>query len=398
MARARNKLTAKGVAALSAPGFYSDGNRLYLAIDQNGRRRWVLRYMLRGKQRDLGIGSPIDVALKEARELAAEANALLRKGIDPLERKRQVAAVQATPTFGEYIEEFLAAKRPEWANAKHGDQWCMTLTKYAAPLHGVTVDKIATTDVLECLKPLWLEKPETASRLRGRIEAVLDAAKAAGHRAGENPASWAGNLKHLLPKHSGVQSHHAALAYGDVPAFMARLREQEGMGALALQFAILTAARSGEVRGALWSEIDITAKLWVIPAARMKAGREHRIPLSDRALAILAESRPLARDGASLVFPGARGGKPLSDMSMSAVLKRMNLDVTPHGFRSAFRDWAGDATMIQREVVEAALAHVIGDKAEQAYRRGDALAKRRELMEAWSAYVGGVSASCPSAS
>jgi len=386
--RPRKKLSAREVAALAKPGLHSDGNRLYLAIDGSGRKRWIFRYQRNGKQRDMGLGSPLDVSLAEARAAADKANALLRQGIDPLDHKRQAAITKAMPSFGEYLRQFLAAKEHGWANQKHRAQWRMTLEKYAAPLHGLPLDKIGTNDVLKVLRPIWLEKPETASRLRGRIEAVLDAAKAAGHRSGENPAAWAGNLKHLLAKRASGQEHHAAMAYKDLPAFMVRLREQAAMGAKALEFAILTAARSGEVRGATWAEIDLEARLWVVPASRMKAQREHRVPLSDRAVAILRELRPLARGEDSSIFPGSKN-KPLSDMTLIATLRRMNADCTAHGFRSSFRDWAGNETHAQREVAEAALAHVIGDKAEQAYRRSDALAKRRELMDAWANYLEG---------
>ncbi len=386
LARARKKLTAREVAALSSPGFHSDGNRLYLAIDGQTRKRWIFRYQRGGKQHDMGLGIPLDVSLADARAKADEANGLLRQGIDPLDHRRQSATEQATPRFGQSVEDFLAAKQSEWSNPKHRAQWRSTLATYAAPLRDLPVNKIATADVLKVLQSVWQEKPETASRLRGRIEAVLDAAKANGHRSGENPAAWAGNLAHLLPKRSIGQGHHAAMAYKEVPAFMIRLRDQPGLGAIALKFTILTAARSGETRGAKWAEIDLAAKLWTVPAARMKGGREHRVPLSDRAIEILREVRPLAPTDEALVFPG-NNRKQMSDMTLTAVLRRMNVDATAHGFRSSFRDWAGDETAFQREVIEAALAHVIGDKAEQAYRRGDALEKRRALMAAWGRYL-----------
>jgi integrase len=372
---------------------YSDGNRLYLAIDANGRKRWIFRFARNGKQRDMGLGSPLDVTLAEARAAADKANALLRQCIDPLEHKRQAEIQKAIPTFGQFIESFLAQKEHGSQNAKHRAQWRMTLTKYAGPLHDLPLDKISTSDVLKVLQPLWQAKPETASRLRGRIEAVLDAAKAAGHRSGENPAAWAGNLKHLLAAPTKLaRGHHEAMPYKDLSAFMARLRGQDGMGAKALQFAILTAAWSGEVRGAAWAEIELEKRLWTIPAARMKSGREHRVPLSDRALEILQELRTLAREDASLIFPGSRNGKPLSDMSLTAVLRRMNAGCTAHGFRSSFRDWAGNETHAQREVCEAALAHIVGDKAEQAYRCSDALDKRRQLMDAWASFLAGTPA------
>jgi integrase len=262
----------------------------------------------------------------------------------------------------------------------------MTLGVYAAPMRRKPVDTVSTEDVLGVLKPIWTEKPETASRLRGRIEVVLDAARAAGHRTGENPARWKGHLAQLLSKRQKLtRGHHAALPYAEVPDFVARLHEQTGLAALALEFTILTAARSGEALGAKWSEIDFDEKLWTVPAARMKGSREHRVPLSSRALAALAQTRKLQTN--DYVFPGQKRGRPLSGMSMEMLLRRMKVeDVTVHGFRSSFRDWAGDKTSFPREVAEAALAHAIGDETEAAYRRSDALVKRRKLMEAWAAY------------
>lgn len=385
--RTRGRLTARSVASLSKPGRHADGGNLYLAIDKAGRKRWVFMWTRNGKQREMGLGSPQDISLADARTAAEQARALLRAGADPIEAKRRADAVAAVPTFGAYVKEFLAAKSDGWKNEKHRDQWRMTLTKYAAPLAPIPVDQISVAQVKDCLLPIWTSKPETASRLRGRIEAVLDAAKVAGHRVGENPAAWAGNLKLLMPARSkAAAGHHKALPYKDVPEFMMRLREQKGMAALALEFTILTAARSGETLGALWSEIDLDQKLWTVPAARMKAQREHRVPLCDRAIEILDVVRAF-RNG-NHIFSGQHRGKPLSNMSMEMVLRRMQVDVTVHGFRSAFRDWCGDKTHFPREVAEAALAHVVGDKAEQAYRRGDALQKRGDLMRQWCAYCG----------
>jgi integrase len=303
-------------------------------------------------------------------------------------RAESKTAACPVPTFGECADEFLAAKQSEWRNDKHRAQWTMTLSAYAAPLRNLPVDAIDTAAVLSVLKPIWQAKPETASRFRCRIEQVLDAAKAKGHRTGENPARWRGHLDKLLAKRQTLtRGHHAAMAYADVPAFLARLRERQAgsVSALALEFTILTAARSGEALGMRWDEVDETAKVWTVPPARMKAAREHRVPLSARALDLLGEAKR-ARTG-DFVFPGSRAGRPLSVMAMEMVLRRMGLDnVTVHGFRSAFRDWAGNETHFPREVAEAALAHVIGDAAERAYRRGDALEKRRALMEAWTNY------------
>jgi integrase len=295
------------------------------------------------------------------------------------------AAERAIPTFGECADEFIAAKQSEWRNEKHREQWAMTLTNYAAPLRKLPVDVIDTAAILSVLKPIWQAKPETASRFRGRIEQVLDAAKAQGHRTGENPARWRGQLDKLLAKRQRLtRGHHAAMAYADVPAFLVRVRERQAgsVTALALEFVILTAARSGEVLGACRPEIDVDAKVWTVPKERMKSGREHRVPLSARALDLLGEAKR-ARTG-EFVFPGRGADRPLSGMAMKKVLLD---DVTVHGFRSAFRDWAGNETHFPREVAEAALAHVIGDAAERAYRRGDALEKRRALMEAWARFL-----------
>jgi integrase len=329
------------------------------------------------------------VTLAEARAAAVAQRKLVAAGVNPIEAKRRAAAQDAArPTFGQVADALIASKSVEWRNAKHRAQWASTLQTYAAPLRSQSVDQIDTEAVLAVLKPIWQQKPETASRLRGRIEAVLDAAKAQGHRSGENPAAWRGHLAHLLPKRGTLtRGHHAAMAYKDVPAFIGRLREREALAATALELCILTATRSGEVLGARWGEFDLAAKVWTVPAARMKAAREHRIPLSDRALAILEELAN-ARTG-EFVFPGRRADRPLSGMAMEMCLRRMQLDdITVHGFRSAFRDWVGNETQFPREVAEAALAHVVGDKAEQAYRRGDALEKRRTLMAAWATFCG----------
>jgi integrase len=310
---------------------------------------------------------------------------MLDAGENPIEAKRKAAKFETgKPTFGAIADALIAAKESEWRNEKHRAQWRASLTEFAAPLRPRPVDQIDTAAVLDVLTPFWLAKPETASRLRGRIEAVLDAAKAQGHRSGENPAAWRGHLAHLLPKRGKLtRGHHAAMAYGDVPAFLALLRTQENIAAMALEFCILTATRSGEVYGARWSEIDISAKVWTVPAARMKAGREHRVPLSDRAAAIL--EKLFAAQTGDFVFPSPRGQGPLSHVAMAKVMRRLEVeDATVHGFRSSFRDWAGNETHFPRELAEAALAHVIGDRAEQAYRRGDALEKRRALMEAWA--------------
>jgi integrase len=400
MARARNKLNAKQAAALMEPGRHSDGGGLYLVIDGEGattRRRWLYLFNWRGKRREMGLGSAavasrsenkLATSLADARKARDEAERLVREGRDPIAAREESRRQQSRkPTFGEVADALIEAKGAEWRNEKHRGQWVTTLTKEAAPLRSRPVDEIDTAAVLEVLKPLWAEKPETASRLRGRIEAVLDAAKAQGHRSGENPAAWRGHLSHLLPRRQKLtRGHHAAMAYLDVPAFLAKLREHQSgsIAAMALEFAILTATRSGEIYGAQWAEIDMEMKVWTVPAARMKAAREHRVPLPDRAVAIL--KKLAERRTGELVFQSPRGGK-LSHVAMAKVLRRLGVEsATVHGFRSAFRDWAGNETHFSREIAEAALAHVVGDKAEQAYRRGDALEKRRALMDAWAAF------------
>jgi len=314
--------------------------------------------------------------------LALAARSKLSEGINPKEARRPIEGV----TFGECADRVIEAMRPSWRNRKHAAQWEMTLRDYAAPLRRLPVNKITTDDVLLALKPIWNKKPETAARLRGRIERVLDAAKAQGLRSGENPARWRGHLDQLLPRRQRLtRGHHAAMNYTDVPVFIADLQTRQATAALALEFAILTAARSGEVLGARWAEFDLERAIWTIPAGRMKAGREHRVPLSRRALKIVKTMHEV-RDG-DFAFPGQKAGKPLSVMALEMVLRRMRIEnATVHGFRSAFRDWAAECTNFTNEVCEAALAHVIENKAEAAYRRGDLFDKRRKLMDAWAVH------------
>jgi integrase len=372
----------------------SDGAGLYLKVDTSGAKRWVFLWERKanGKrmQREAGLGSVQAVTLARAREKAAEFRSMLAEGVDPLDaRAATTAAREGRRTFGQIAEAFLATKEHGWRNAKHRAQWRMTLERYAAALWARPVDEVDTAAVLAALQPLWQVKPETASRLRGRIEAVLDAARVQGLRNGENPARWRGHLDKLLPRPKKLaRGHYAAMQYAAVPAFIARLRDQPAIAAMALDFLILTAARTGEVIAAQWAEIDLDARVWTVPGTRMKGGREHRVPLSRPALALLNRLAE-AKTGA-FVFPGQRLDKPLSNMSLEMVLRRMSLNgVTVHGFRSAFRDWCGDHTSFPREVAEAALAHVAGDATEQAYRRSDALEKRRGLMEAWGMFCGG---------
>jgi integrase len=371
MARARNKLKAKQAEKLTVPGRHSDGGSLYLAIDGEGaamRRRWLFLFKWNGKRREMGLGGFPAVSLVKAREARDEAERLVREGRDPIASRDLAREERASkPTFGEAADALIEAKGAQWRNDKHRAQWKMTLETYAAAIRSTPVDEVGTEAVLSVLQPIWLTKPETAARLRGRIEAVLDAARARGHiaRNEANPARWRGHLDHILPKPKQLsRGHHAALPFNEMPPFMTELRAREGLAARALEFLILCAARSGEVREAFWREIDLENQVWTVPAMRMKAGREHRVPLSNRALAILGDMRPLAGGDDSLVFPGSKRGKPLSDMSLTAVLRRMRRgDLTAHGFRSSFRDWCGEATNFPREIAEAALAHVIGDKA-----------------------------------
>jgi integrase len=376
-------------------GRYFDGDGLWLTVTENKtkqtkKRRWTLRFMLKGKSREMGLTAD---SLSNARLAAAGARKLIKEGRDPIEAKRNAADAEADkPTFGEIADAFIDAKSPEWRNDKHKAQWKMTLETYAGPLRGKPVDTITTADVLSVLKPIWQAKPETASRVRGRIESVLDAARAHGHTPadGANPARWRGHLDKLLPKRTKLsRGHHAALPYADVPTFMAALKARQGVSGMALEFAILTAARSGEVLGAKWEEIDLDAKVWTIPGPRMKAGREHRVPLSGAAVALLMQAQSIKES--DFVFPGARAKRPLSTMALEMVLRRMGVkDVTVHGFRSSFRDWAGNETHFPRELAEQALAHAVGDMTEQAYRRGDAVERRRALMAAWANHVGAV--------
>jgi integrase len=376
------RLSARKVET-AKPGKYSDGGNLYLIVSATGARKWVLRFTHRGRPKEMGLGSAADVPLADARDKADAARRIIAKGLNPIEERERGAD---TPTFGTVADDVRESLSAGFRSEKHKAQWRMTLETYAAPLRGKPVDAITTDDVLLVLRPIWLEKPETASRLRGRIEKVLDAAKARGHREGENPARWRGHLDHLLPRPSKLtRGHHAAMAYEAVPAFIGRLRDREATAAVALEFCILTAARTGEVLGAKWSEIDLEKKLWTVPPMRMKAGREQRVPLPRRAISIL-ESLAQTNVGEH-VFAGQQAGKPISSMAMEMMLRRMKVqNATVHGFRSSFRDWAGNESSFPREIIEAALAHVIGDKAEQAYRRGDALEKRRRLMETWAAY------------
>lgn len=393
MPKLAKELQALTVAKLSAPGLHFVGGVQGLALQvTGGSRAWLLRATIGGRRRDMGLGPYPEVTLAQARDKARDARELIRQGIDPIARQQAAqsamrAAVAEALTFKDCAEKYIKAHRAGWKNAKHAQQWENTLAQHAYPVLGsVLVRDVKLPQVLAVLEPIWTTTNETAVRLRGRIELVLDWATARGLREGANPARWRGHLDKLLAKPSKVAKveHHAALPAADVGAFMARLRVAEGMGARALEFAILTAARSGEVRGATWAEIDAAAKVWTVPAARMKAGKEHRVPLSDEALALLAALPQGKPDG--LVFKAPRGGM-LSDMTLTAVLRRMEVPAVPHGFRSTFRDWASERTSYPGEVAEMALAHAIGDKVEAAYRRGDLFEKRRFMMADWAQFL-----------
>jgi len=347
-------LSVRKVATARA-GRYTDGRGLMLVVKKSGARSWVLRYQLSGRRRDMGLGPYPEVTLSAAREKALDARRQIVEGVDPLS-----APTSRLISFREVAADLIASKSPGWRNAKHAAQWTSTLQTYADPILGsLDVNAIDTRHVLSVLRPLWTAKPETASRLRQRIEAVLDYAAAQGLRDGPNPSRWRGHVQNLLPRPSAVRrvQHHAALDWRDMPAFMADLRQREGISARALEFVLLTAARSGEVRGMRWVEINLRSCLWVVPAGRIKAGKEHRVPLTARAMEILREAGPPH----ALVFPAPAGpDRPLSDMALTAVLKRMNrAAITVHGFRSTFRDWAGETTSFPREVIEAALVPAV---------------------------------------
>jgi integrase len=390
---ASEKLTALKVARARTPGMFGDGRGLWLRVIASGARSWIYRFMLAGRAREMGLGSVADVTLAEAREAAREARSLVRQGVDPI-AKRQAARSQLrldaakAMTFQECAERYIASHEAGWRNSKHAAQWPSTLQAYAYPVFGsLPVQSIDVGLVMKALEPIWQVKPETASRVRGRIESVLDWATTRGYRQGENPARWRGHLENLLPKKSKVRpvKHHAALPYVDLADFMASLRQQEGAAARALEFTILTAARTGEVLGATWAEFDLANRLWTIPGERMKASKEHRVPLSDPALSILRGMQEMRTD--DHVFPGARPRRPLSDMAFLMLLRRMRRgDLTVHGFRSTFSDWCSECTNFPAEVREMALAHAVGDKVEAAYRRGDLFQKRRQLMDAWARF------------
>jgi integrase len=387
VARQINRLNARRVDTLKQPGLHADGNGLYLAVSESGAKSWRLILTRKKQRRELGLGSTHVVSLKEARAKRDEALKLRQQGLDPFEVWRR-APKDDTGTFGSVALDLIASWESGWKNEKHRQQWRSTLKTYASSIWEKPVDQIAVDDIRAILEPIWSTKPETAKRVRGRIERILDAARVNGLRSGHNPATWKGNLEHLLSaQRKGPKQHHAAMPYEDAPAFFERLRDQNSVSAKALQFTMLTAARTGEALGATWQEIDLDKALWIIPASRMKAGKEHQVPLSEAAVGLLKTLKH-EREGQDLVFPGQSGKKSLSNMAMLMLLRRMKVEAfTVHGFRSTFRDWAGDETDFAREVVEHALAHTIGSEVERAYRRGHALEKRRDLMEEWAAFL-----------
>lgn len=389
MAQAVNRLSARTVQTLKAPGRHADGAGLYLVVDPSGAKRWVVLYRIaNGKRREMGLGSIHSVPLADARDRAAELRRQVKAGRDPVAEKKEAGAAPRRQTFGDVATAFMAAREETWRNAAHRAQWRQTLEVQAASLWGKPVADIDTPDVLAVLEPIWQTKPETARRIRGRIEKVLDAARAQRLRDDTNPALWRGHLDMILPKNAKLsRGHHAALPYGELPDFYANLVLRDAPAARALRFIILTAARSGEVRGMVWGEVDFAAALWTVPAERMKGKRIHRVPLQAEAIEILEEIRPEKTDSGTLIFPAA-SGRMMSDMVFAMLLRRADrADITTHGFRSTFRDWVDSETVFAGDLAEAALAHLVGDETERAYRRGDALAKRRHLMDAWAGFV-----------
>lgn len=383
------------MASLKEPGKYPDGAGLYLQVAAGGSKSWIFRYRVGPREREMGLGSLLTVSLAEAREAALEARKLRHKGIDPIEARqsadleRKAEAARAM-TFDEAVTAYLKTRTGVHENAKHAAQWPSTLQTYASPHFGkVPVNRVDTPMIISALEKIWTTKTETASRVRGRIERVLDWATVSGLRQGENPARWKGHLDMLLPAKSKVArvEHHTALPFAEVSAFMATVRAQAGQAARALEFTILTAARTSEVIEATWKEVDLEAAVWTVPADRMKAKKEHRVPLCAPAVALL---KSMAGGPDTPLFEGQRAGRPLSNMAMLKMLERMGRkDLTVHGFRSTFRDWAAESTSYPNEVVEMALAHTVSNKVEAAYRRGDLFEKRRALMEDWGTYVSG---------
>lgn len=395
MARQTNRLTDKGVKALSTPGMHADGDGLYLAIKSDGGKSWVFKFRFGGKRREMGLGSAADVKLAMARTAADEARILVGRGIDPiLARKAAVEAEHEAETpapppllFGAFAKSYIDLKAPGWRGRDTEASWRRSFTLYAAALAETPISEIDTDAVLGVLKPIWPTMAETATKLRQRIEEVLDAAKAAGHRDGENLARWRGHLSHFLPKPAKLQrGHHPALPYEKAPAFMQALAARKGVSARALEWTMLTVAREMMTLEMTRGELDRANRIWTIPKERMKMSADHRVPISPQADAVLAQVLPKEGNPDDLVFPGAKAGRPLSNAAMDMLMREVAPGYVPHGLRSTFRDWAGDETDFPRELAEEALAHAVGDETERAYRRRDALERRRRLMDAWGVY------------
>ena len=396
MPRKAAELSPLSISRLKEPGLWAVGGvaGLYLHVNDRGARSWILRVVVGDKRRDMGLGGYPDIGVADARQKAREARLKIEQGVDPIllrkQAKSELMALQATDkTFEQAAGEYIKIHADSWSNDKHRKQWESTLAAYAFPVVGkLSLRHIRQEHILKILEPIWTTKTETATRVRGRMESILDWAKVKGLRSGENPAAWKGHLDHMLPAPTRLKKieHLTAVPVREMPGFMVKLRQAAGIAAQALEFLILTAARSGEVRGITWEEVSLDDALWIVPAERMKMKKEHRVPLSNRAVDIL-KSQPRI-DGNPLVFPAPRGSQ-MSDATMSAVLKRMNVDATVHGFRSSFRDWCGDYTNYPRDLAEQCLAHGADDPVEAAYRRGDALERRREIMNEWSKFVAG---------
>jgi integrase len=391
-----HKLTATDLKRRQ-PGLYGDGGGLWLQVTGDVWRSWIFRFTINGRRREMGLGPITDVSLSEARTEALRCRKLVRDGVDPIEQRKadraaRVASTARSMTFDECVGAYLAAHRDAWRNEKHAKTWDKPIRQYISPgLGKLPVAQIDTPVLMRALQPMWEKVPTTASRARERIEGILDWATVSGYRVGANPAAWRGHLEHLLPSARKVAPivHHPAMPYQDVPAFITKLRAVDGIPARVLEFLVLTATRSGEPRGATWDELDLEAAIWVIPGRRMKTGREHRVPLSRRALAIVKQMAADSKAPSGLIF-GGRGGGKVADTALRYVLKSIGHDdITVHGFRSSFRDWCGEQTNYPREVAESALAHRVGNEIELAYRRGDALEKRRKLMNAWAAFCAG---------
>ncbi|WP_445191808.1 tyrosine-type recombinase/integrase [Sphingomonas sp. Tas61C01] len=389
VSRAINRLTVRQVQAITTVGRHSDGGGLYLRVTPGGARSWVFMAALSGKRTEIGLGAASSVPLASARRLATQMREAIALGTEPRAVLVSPEPARAAATFGSFADEYIESVQDGWKNRTHRDQWRNSLRDHAGGLRNLALEDVGTDAVLAALRPIWLSKPETASRVRGRIEKILAAAKARGLRPQDaiNPATWRGHLDVLLPKQSKLtRGHHAALPYGEAPQFMVELAARSAVSARCLEFTIFTAARSGEALGATWSEIDLEQRVWLVPADRMKAGADHIVPLSEGAMRVLEARAPSSHKQTEAIF--SIGGARRSNMAMSMLLRRMGCGaITVHGFRSTFRDWAGDVSNFPREIIEQALAHTISNKAERAYRRGTAVERRRALMEAWSSFL-----------